>query len=1008
MSDDNQRNFMHKVGIKVLTEIQLENILPTYENLFHKFDICRNVATMELDSSSRHYQDNFMYDNVFSILGGRGTGKTSVAFTLQKMIKDRYEKKYHDVVLPLIIPEAIPENCTILGWLLAIVKDQISVMEQKAKSAESETNMALYWDKCRIKGETLEDNLEHMTQLFHAGSYNPANEASYYKAVDNSVVQAEDYYQFAKSIADLWDAWIKRIQELNGAEGGKKICPMIYFIFDDVDLAPDRIEQLLSVIIKYLSHPNIIVLATADEDLFLEVIEKHLDKNIGRLPREWREYLATNKYSRFLTWDEGDIGSAASDELISKTAKRYLGKVMPTSTRYYLRTFHTAKQKELFCMEDNSNLGQDVQRQIEHLLVEIGNKDIPNFMLYNNDLIYFYLKYFGSTSRQIGNVYVALKEFLDNMCRIVKNENYDEDKTVMSIYQSSRYFIRVTLNANHELSDAVQQIDEFMDEIFLSEYNQWKIYINYGQLNEFLYDKLRNESVQLRIEVGLQLYSLFAFIENILLIMEAGVAGGITNRKKIHAVPFMTEYIEKVAMNNSHVLRKGLEPNEYFWHYNNLFDRMEVIINNSMSDMKFNMEYFYNFRNYSYRERKNVEGKLEVIYEKDRRWFRNLVAMLSDVYGNVYLFDANNMAECLPYLNQKFLSQYERIIDWEVKNQLVQVYMKMEMQKVWKKSREFYRMFLRMLDKEDIPGHYVVDFERIKADIRKENEGERYIGLSVVVSKSLSYFKKDKKIRQLLGDAENMHFIKSNAKEQDNTAVDNSEEVRSKMLKYQGEISYFSSRAGKYGILENMEEVIYKLERLKDLYPIRKRELSDIIRSIRPGRDRGKKESYMIISKGIYQELNKELNLIAGSLLDKRKEIFLKDPDEAEEIRNIIFDVAPLIDMGIDCEDNDELNNVIKLSMNVIILEVLQAIYIYQTINNRYENKNNLSSCGLEKVGNTDKNTYYFTIFQDVVNYLQGKDHGRTDIRIKNDIESAFMEERQRYVNKLIAEAADE
>ena len=74
----------HKVGIRLLTDIQLENVLPTYENLFHKINVCREVAYKELQenmksSRKRYYQDNFMYDNVFSILGPRGTGKTSVA-----------------------------------------------------------------------------------------------------------------------------------------------------------------------------------------------------------------------------------------------------------------------------------------------------------------------------------------------------------------------------------------------------------------------------------------------------------------------------------------------------------------------------------------------------------------------------------------------------------------------------------------------------------------------------------------------------------------------------------------------------------------------------------------------------------------------------------------------------------------------------------------------------------------------------------------------------------------
>lgn len=55
---------------------------------------------------------------------------------------------------------------------------------------------------------------------------------------------------------------------------------IIYFIFGDVDRAPEKISELLSIIIKYLSHPHVIVITTADEEMFLEVIENNLDKEM--------------------------------------------------------------------------------------------------------------------------------------------------------------------------------------------------------------------------------------------------------------------------------------------------------------------------------------------------------------------------------------------------------------------------------------------------------------------------------------------------------------------------------------------------------------------------------------------------------------------------------------------------------------------------------------------------------------------------------------------------------
>ena len=42
---------------------------------------------------------------------------------------------------------------------------------------------------------------------------------------------------------------MKKIKELH-EEHGEKIAPLIYFVFDDVDLAPQKVNELLSIIIK--------------------------------------------------------------------------------------------------------------------------------------------------------------------------------------------------------------------------------------------------------------------------------------------------------------------------------------------------------------------------------------------------------------------------------------------------------------------------------------------------------------------------------------------------------------------------------------------------------------------------------------------------------------------------------------------------------------------------------------------------------------------------------------
>lgn len=71
----------HKMGFKLLSDVQLENLFPNYNQLFKKISVHRDeLAKMRVWDIPKDSQYNLMYDNVFSIMGKRGSGKTSVLF----------------------------------------------------------------------------------------------------------------------------------------------------------------------------------------------------------------------------------------------------------------------------------------------------------------------------------------------------------------------------------------------------------------------------------------------------------------------------------------------------------------------------------------------------------------------------------------------------------------------------------------------------------------------------------------------------------------------------------------------------------------------------------------------------------------------------------------------------------------------------------------------------------------------------------------------------------------
>lgn len=1059
------RQYTHKVGIKILSDVQLKNVLPSYGNLFAKIENCRKVASEEMvskDHENRHYQYNFMYDNVFSILGKRGTGKTSVAFTLSEEIRKRQEVTNCDVVLPLVIPEVIPENCTILGWLLAIVKEQIDKLEKnileldKGKSGDNGDSYFGYYGS-RQNRDSLTDKLDEISQMFFAGSYNPSNEPSYHRAIDNSIQQAEDYYNFAKEIAQLWDKWVQRIlyyyqMKTKGQEA--PICPMIYFVFDDVDLAPDKISELLSVIIKYLSHPNLIVIVTAEENLFLQVIENQLDRKIGRIPREWREYLSLHSDNQFGFWNNSEkVNEISNADVVNQTAAMYLGKVLPPSSRYHLRLFHTAKEKQNFYVEENKYLWRAIYEKIDEIINCTDYISTPNnFMQSRETPIRFYLNFFGDTSRQISNVYIALNELvgsLEGIINDVKGDDIGTEDCTDRLYYACRYFLRVALVSNQDLAKVIGSVQKLVDETLLYEYNQWKFYINYSYVNEFLEDEVDDKKTKVR--VALQLYSLLAFMENILLLMEDAFPKKLTGRIKVHVVPFMTQYIQSVAFNYRHIFRDDLPADIFFEHYDNLLDRMESIVEDeSRSDMKFRLAYFYDFVNYGISFESKSQGnvakvtkaELKSIARKNPAWFKELVGMLTMVYGNAYLFDKSDMADCLVFRDKKYLVRYQRKIRNELQGYFDVCFGFPKLQNVWEDSdwKEYIEYDYSEPNRKDNGFYELV--EKVKNDIimekRLEELGSRdsiqddnhsqnpeednqwkmgeekycFVDLRMIVETVLTFLNFDKYmddvaflqelIRQCPYDI--AHELVANLK---NVRYD--KELAKRMLTDR----IASIEQTEYGwsgmnILFDIVSALDVFDRLCKIGGSRYKALKDIGTEISActhelndyisEADKGKMG---LIDRELYRKLYNELNRVLeisdndryiaedmGPLLDEAREIFMA------------------LDLGVDIYGDYEINRAVRLGVEVAVVGVLQQIYFFQTVHERYANKNSLSSKELEQVGN--KNTYYYNFFNQVRDAVDNAGSTEGDIDLREKIRLAFAYERHRYVEQLIAGAENE
>ena len=957
-------------------------------------------------------------------MGQRGTGKTSVAFTLREQIEKEYSDSYYDVVLPIIIPEVIPENCTVIGWILAIVKEEIQKLSERLRDAESGKNIYNNsWDRCRYdkdkEEKTLMTKYDELSEMLYAGSYNPSSESSYYRAVGNSVKQADNYYQFAKKIAELWTIWIACIQKVYQLEKGHEMkqCPMIYFIFDDVDLAPAKIRELLSVIVKYLSHPNIVVIATCDEELVLEVIENRLDSEIGRLPKEWRAYLNADKKDR---GDEPDIRPVRcpgnhEEDLIGQTTRMYLGKVFPSSTRYYLQMFRTAKQKELFRITKEDNLGVGVKKQVDRLLTKIvkENSDTTNFMCIHDKIINIYLRFVGSTSRQINNVYLAIKELVENLLGIIekhRNNDLDDSRMLIEIYQDIRYFMCVSINANHELSNRIGQIYDFVDEVFLPEYNDWKLFCNYHYLNKYLRTEFKDETMHQKIGITMELYSLMLFVENILVILEDCIEGGITERRKVHGIVPLNGHLANDVFEGRFLFRTDLKANEFFYGYMDLINNLEAMVEEEMSDARFNMEYFYMFRSNT---DKCKDDDIIKMYSRSPKWFKELSGMLTMVYGNAYLINKDDIEDCMLYPEREYLIRYQRRMDTEIKANIRNCFLIIKMQEVWRSDIKHNLAALRSFS-----GRSNSSFETFAEEIREvfpkeetdtDKEGKTWIRLGQIFDETVG------RLQDWLYDHNKMKnfpekIVSDLCAAKDKMIMD-SNVTKNLMFRYMGKIT--RTFAGQYVRLNNVGNTLMVLESCSEQYLSMAADIRDMQRRIRWINRKGDPEETTVrLDRQTYNDLVKLLI----NILKRASQKMAEDGYWSDEPRLILMVQGIFTDMDAVVEKSEdnirEFYNAVEFCAQFAFVQGLQKIYLFQTVYERYTKHGSRSSADLEMV-KKGRATYYKQIFEFVNTILSREDQVRIgneilQERMKTDINEAFTQARNNYFDAMIAEMNNE
>lgn len=463
----------------------LKQSIPGLDDLDNTIKRFREVAynyNNIYQNKSKYYDEKF--NNNISILAGRGMGKSSALITIISQIESsQYFKKvsakknYIDIINPMIDPEDINENSDILGWVITSLFEQANQLEQ-TDSKKSDLNY--YFN---IDNSIHHDLQEKKKELI---SYYSIYSKEYSNVALNNSVNVHDYnsnlediltfdYKLHKCFIEFINMIIKYKRDINRHTmkglAGEKIEPLIYFFFDDVDMSSKKSIKILTDILSYFAHPNIVIFISGDYQVFEQSLMAYFMSETKEVTLKM-SYKKRKKEIKF-----------AKDR-----TEYFLKKVLPPSYRFYVQEFSNDAAKIVHHYHSNRDniferknilellsyvfcagfeADNDPEKNVylktfivpkpddnddfdEEKLVELNDEIRMNYL-------YAYLSVFSVNIRGFMNVYNYLVKEAENIFEL-ENKNLKEYWNINKFKE----FLRVILNSKHTYQKYQNNIEKFI------------------------------------------------------------------------------------------------------------------------------------------------------------------------------------------------------------------------------------------------------------------------------------------------------------------------------------------------------------------------------------------------------------------------------------------------------------------------------------------------------------------------------------------------------------------
>lgn len=419
------------IGARTLTRPEIQKTLATYETILEQIKLFReNAQKVSKESGNEEIDVDAIPQKInnIAILGKRGTGKTSILRTIREELKkESKDTNKKDVLLPIIIPENMSQNNSLMSSIIGMFSDVVAKYESENKNALP-CNRNEKSDLERVYRDVVKQFCYIQPQYKNILMDNFTSELEYTKK-SSQIFNADQ--EFIKRFHKFINTLLENCEEKNA---------MVFIFIDDIDLSTNRCMDVIKTLLSYISHPNIVTFFSGDLDTFEEAITI--------------DFLRQEQALSETVWSGKFINEMPLLERKKELAYEYLKKVAPPVYRHNIKYWSLKNRGGYFIAQKD----EKTEMTLHGLLRKLEEKELQNqrfFTMYSEDneekALPLTYHLFDETARGLNNMYAVLYDMY---------QKWQDDKNMD--YTDKRNLIDTMIAANPILNGQRDNIDSII------------------------------------------------------------------------------------------------------------------------------------------------------------------------------------------------------------------------------------------------------------------------------------------------------------------------------------------------------------------------------------------------------------------------------------------------------------------------------------------------------------------------------------------------------------------